>query len=843
MWPSCVPVLLGLRCHLAIRLFLPLLALTLLLLVPVSPTFVPASAAALATQWTTFRYDALGRVTRTTYPDGTQTRACYDDWVTVEIDANRHKTRTTRDAYGRVVKVEEYTGTYTTCSTARGTPYATTTYTYDRLDNLLTVTDALGNRTTMQYDTLSRKTQMRAPDLGTWRYQYDLNGNLIRQTDAKAQQLHFQYDSLNRRVQKDYGRTKALGSGDVRYTYDGSSYHRQGRLAQVVDASGTTAFRYDAAGRVTRTDKTVDSVTYSTQNAYDGLGRVTSLTYPDNSTVTYAYTGPQLQSVRKGSTTYARYSGFNTLGQPSTLTLGNGTTTTYTYDSQNYRLKTLTTLHGSTVLQNLGYTFDSGGNVTAITDSRHGNQTFSYDALDRLTTATNGATGGYGTVTYSYNQIGNLLNNSQVGRYTYNTSGATSTRPHAVTRVGTNTYSYDANGNLSRGGGRTLTWDAENRPTRIVKGGVTTTFVYDGDGGRVKKTVQGTTTVYIGQLYVCTDTACAKLIYAGAQRVAMVQVGSGSTSYFHADRLGSTSVLTNASGTAEEHNSYEPYGDLHTHTGTSDVAYKYTGQERDASTDLYFYQARYYAQGLGRFVSPDSIVQNPLDPQAFNRYAYARNNPVRYTDPTGHWWNDWPGDDWPGDNWGGGGPGEPVYDPVTGVYRFPERVVKGTRLPPASLFRTPFGTDPWARDRFFGSDPFVTLVGSGGGVSLTDDYVDKTSIAISNKKQLYFDVVVQNHQSRIGQQLIVNLYSGSALDGPGGIITNPKLGRRTPFDVLRQRIGGSLVRFKTSLIGLQDTYLQISIYGSRADPPILTFPALGGFTPCLAGRCERLFGY
>ena len=548
MWPSCVPVLLGLRCHLTIRLFLPLLALTLLLLVPVSPTFVPASAAALATQWTTFRYDALGRVTRTTYPDGTQTRACYDDWVTVEIDANRHKTRTTRDAYGRVVKVEEYTGTYTTCSTARGTPYATTTYTYDRLDNLLTVTDALGNRTTMQYDTLSRKTQMRAPDLGTWRYQYDLNGNLLRQTDAKAQQLHFQYDSLNRRVQKDYGRAKALGSGDVRYTYDGSSYHRQGRLAQVVDASGTTAFRYDAAGRVTRTDKTVDSVTYSTQTAYDGLGRVTSLTYPDNSTVTYAYTGPQLQSVREGSTTYARYSGFNDLGQPSTLTLGNGTTTTYTYDSQNYRLKTLTTLHGSTVLQNLGYTFDSGGNVTAITDSRHGNQTYSYDALDRLTTATNGATGGYGTVTYSYNQIGNLLNNSQVGRYTYNTSGASSTRPHAVTRAGTTTYSYDANGNLSRGGGRTLTWDAENRPTRIVKGGVTTTFVYDGDGGRVKKTVQGTTTVYIGQLYVCTDTACAKLIYAGAQRVAMVQVGSGSTSYFHADRLGSTSVLTNASG-------------------------------------------------------------------------------------------------------------------------------------------------------------------------------------------------------------------------------------------------------------------------------------------------------
>ena len=280
--------------------------------------------------------------------------------------------------------------------------------------------------------------------------------------------------------------------------------------------------------------------------------------------------------------------------------------------------------------------------------------------------------GGYGTVTYDYNQIGNLLSHSDVGTYTYPASGASSRRPR-------------------------------------------------GDGGRVKKTVQGTTTVYIGQLYVCTGTACAKLIYAGAQRVAMVQVGSGSTSYFHADHLGSTSVLTNASGTAEEHNSYEPYGDLHTHTGTSDEVYKYTGQERDASTDLYFYQARYYAQGLGRFVSPDSIVQNPLDPQAFNRYAYARNNPVRYTDPTGHWWNDWPGDNWPGDNWGGGGPGAGYIDPSTGVYTIPYLVV-GTRLPPESLFSTPFGTDllgmdPWGLASWVPPPSFTFLTSGGGGMA------------------------------------------------------------------------------------------------------------------------------
>jgi RHS repeat-associated protein len=586
--------------------------------------------------WSTSIYDAMGRVVQATAPDGTRGLSCHDDWVSVSIDANDHKKRTTRDAYGRVAKVEEYTGTFTTCSTAVGTPYATTTYAYDVLGNLKTLTDAKGNQSTMVYDTLSRKTSMHDPDMGDWTYQYDANGNLTLQTDAKTQQIHFQYDALNRRVQKDYGTQKTLGSGDVVYTYDGTTNNRKGRLQQVDDASGTTTFYYDITGRVTKTDKVVDSITYTTQSAYDGLGRVTSLTYPNSSTVTQTYNGPQLQSVQEGTTTYASYSGFNALGQPSTLTLGNGVVTDYTYDAQNFRLKTLKTEKGTTVLQDLGYTFDSGGNVTTLTDTVHGTQTFNYDDLDRLTSAT----GGYGTVTYSYNEIGNMLSKSNVGTYAYPTSGSSSVRPHAVSSDGTNTYTYDANGNMILGAGRIITYDYENRPDSVIKNGVTTTFVYDGDGGRVKKSDGTNTTIYIGKLYVCEGTtpplSCVKFIFSGGQRIAIKQVSSGSTSYFHADHLGSTSVLTDANGVAEEHNAYLPYGDTHTHTGTSDVAYKYTGKERDTTTGLYFYEARYYDPVLGRFISPDTLVQNMQDPQALNRYSYARNNPIVYNDPSGH---------------------------------------------------------------------------------------------------------------------------------------------------------------------------------------------------------------
>jgi len=84
---------------------------------------------------------------------------------------------------------------------------------------------------------------------------------------------------------------------------------------------------------------------------------------------------------------------------------------------------------------------------------------------------------------------------------------------------------------------------------------------------------------------------------------------------------------------------YSPYGTTVTHTGTADPSHKFTGQEEDADSELYYYGARYYDPELGRFITPDWIVQDPSDPQSLNRYAYARNNPIKYEDPTGNKWS------------------------------------------------------------------------------------------------------------------------------------------------------------------------------------------------------------
>ena len=636
--------------------------------------------------WQTMTYDALGRVLQVATPGSTTTvatsQSCYSDWTTVTIEPDGTRKRETKDSLARVVKIEEYNSIFptTTCDTSVGTPYATTNYAYDVLGNLTQVTDAKGNVSTMAYDSLSRKKSMHDPDMGDWSYLYDANGNLTKQTDAKGQVLWFTYDTLNRRVQKDFGGTapKALGSGDVRYTYDDTvtTFNRKGRLKQVVDAATNVTLEYDVMGRITKSTTILDSVTYVTTSVYDGLGRLSSVTYPSTpaKSLDYVYEGPYLKQVKDkpvdGTVTYVQYAGWNETGQPATAIYNVGTNqvvTTYTYQTasnatcgskQTFRPCTTKVQKGTNpAYLDLRYAFTNGGNINDIYDQLLpvNDQHFIYDALDRLTSANGpyGSSGINATLTYAYDQIGNMTTNSQVGTYTYPTSGSTSVRPHAVSSAGLNAYAYDNNGNMTSGAGRIFEWNLENKPICIAQATGTcsaatnkTTFVYDGDGGRVKKITSTTTTRYISKLYECDTTggttSCSRFIFAGGTRVATV-ASNGTTHFWHQDHLGSSTIITDSTGAKAQALAYFPYGATRTNQSFTvpavNVPYKYTGQELDG-TGLYDYGARQYDPVLGRFISADTLVPDPSTPQALNRYAYVLNNPLRYIDPTGHFWDD-----------------------------------------------------------------------------------------------------------------------------------------------------------------------------------------------------------
>ncbi|MEO7841029.1 MAG: RHS repeat-associated core domain-containing protein [Anaerolineales bacterium] len=103
------------------------------------------------------------------------------------------------------------------------------------------------------------------------------------------------------------------------------------------------------------------------------------------------------------------------------------------------------------------------------------------------------------------------------------------------------------------------------------------------------------------------------------------------------DQLGSASVVTNASGTILGENRYYPFGETRLTTGTIFTDKLFTGQREMAGLGIYHYGARFYSPKLGRFLSADTIVPGYANPQNLNRFSYVRNNPLRYTDPTGHY--------------------------------------------------------------------------------------------------------------------------------------------------------------------------------------------------------------
>ena len=210
------------------------------------PGFNPSSQ---TTKWITYTYDPVGRVTQITSPDGTFSTTSYDKGTATITDANGHKKVEVKDVYGRLVKVEEYAND----NLGSTHLYATTTYEYNTMDNLVLLTDAESNQTIMQYDTLGRKKTMDDPDMGSWLYTYDLNGNLLTQKDAKNQTITFEYDELNRVILKDY---PDPADTDVTYAYDQSfSRNPIGRLTTMTDSTGNTKYYYDELGRIDETRK------------------------------------------------------------------------------------------------------------------------------------------------------------------------------------------------------------------------------------------------------------------------------------------------------------------------------------------------------------------------------------------------------------------------------------------------------------------------------------------------------------------------------------------------------------------------------------------------------------
>jgi len=635
---------------------------------------------------TTFTYNFNGDVTQIDSPNGATVTYTYDNarrmtgmaddlgnTVTYTLDDDGNILTETRKDPANVLKYTHsqtfdemsrlltsigaggaWTRSYTYDKNSNQTTYTNannhaTNYAFDGLDRLVTATDALSgvttntindldqttgikdprnNTTTYGYNAFGDVTQIVSPDTGTASFVVNKNGDVTQMTDARSVVTNFTYDALNRLATVAYPSDTAL---NVTLTYDdnptpGNCGTSKGRLCRVVDAAGTTDYKYNALGQLIEVKEVRGALTFTTSYEYDLAGILKKITLPSGRQVTYTLNGNgQVTNVAAPvngtATNLASSITYLPFGAMTGLTYGNSKTLSATFD-QDYR-PTNRTVSG---VFSHAYDTDADGNIT-----QKGLRTYSYDVLERL----NAEAGGTAT-SFTYDGIGNRLTEVAGGttNYTYPSTNS------KLSSVGANSYAYDAMGNVTGDGTRTYVWSAAGLMKEAKIGGTTVgAYTYSANNQRTKKVAGGTTTHYVyglgGKLYGEYDNSgvlIREYFYLNGEPLAQVTKSGGTetVTYLHTDHLATPRYGTNAAGSTVWTWDSGAFG-KETATGSATVDLRFPGQYYDTETTLHYNVNRYYNPATGRYISSDP---SGLD-AGLGTYVYVSVNPLLFIDPEG----------------------------------------------------------------------------------------------------------------------------------------------------------------------------------------------------------------
>jgi len=674
---------------------------------------------------TSFAYDLAGNLTVITFPDNSTLTYGYDDAhrltsitnnlsesITYTLDALGDRTATvvksassvvtkqqsaTFDELGRVlanIGAASQTTSYTydpdsneiTTTDPRSKVYghtfdalnrlseetdpdaAHTIIAYNGKDEVVGITDARSLATSYVRDGFGDVIQQTSPDTGTDVFWYDANGNVIKKVNARSIETDFTYDSASRVLTKTFPTASAE---NVSFGYDatGSGNKGIGRLTSVTDQSGSTAFVYDALGRVASDTRVVSGNSFSTAYTYDAAGNVLTEIYPSGRIVTYTRDAlGRISSAttqqNSGATAVSIVTGasYEPFGPLAGFTFGNGLVASFTFD-QDYQLTAISTANGATTVQNLTNGFDPSGNITSITDhlTSPRTQSLTYDDLNRVATAS----GAYGSQSYSYDGVGNRLSRTANGLTDTYGYSSTSNRLSSVTSSGGNvrSFTYAASGQLTQdvrdpSNTYTFTVNANGRTSGAsLNGTVVGNYLYNAFGQRVQKVASGATTQLVfdrsGRLLEEADGSGAGLrdyLWLDSLPVAMVDNTGASPAiyYIHTDQLGTPQKMSDGSANIVWNNLSDPFGNALPTQGTmwgaanwggfnwavtmlslSDL--RFPGQYFDGETGLNQNWYRDYDPTIGRYVQSDPVGVIA----GINTYAYVEENPISYVDLDG----------------------------------------------------------------------------------------------------------------------------------------------------------------------------------------------------------------
>ncbi|HEX9985428.1 MAG TPA: RHS repeat-associated core domain-containing protein [Thermoanaerobaculia bacterium] len=634
-----------------------------------------------AEQHLTKTIDPLGHETVTTYyanglpqtvtdPRGNTTTYTYDTWGYLASSTNAlgETTRFVHDAAGRRLSETNAAG-------------ESTSFFYDGRDNVRRVSNAFGDTQTF-YDGFGRKTQVIDAEgrATTWLYDDTRNalwktidakggtvellrdfyaGNVVEVRDPKGHATNFTYDDFNRRTSETdaNGRTtrieyfpsgriaRSIDAAQAATTYeydypgqltrvnypDGAvaqfAYDGVGNRTSMTDWTGTTNWTYDELDRVRRVTRTSWAVPLD--YVYDDAGNLSSIVYEDAKPVRYRYDrANRLISVIdwQGRTTTYRY---DLAGRIAGYTYPNGVAAAQTYDGIG-RVRRLDYSRGNLTIGTFDYDYDRVGNRRWKRRTDGLFESYEYDELYRLTRATypNGD-----TTSYTYDAAGNRLtstSNGFVQSYAYD---------NADQLLG---YSWDANGQLAGTPDKSYTWDARHKLARMIDQIGATDFVYDADGDRIRATRAGRTTNYAvnsvpKHAEVVMEQTNGVTTYHVYGHDLLYSIENGTPHYLHNDALGSVAAVSNDAGNRESTFEYDVFGlGRNGSGGFYWPSHRFTGEEQEPQ-NLTYLRARYYDPHTARFLSRDPFPIDAMDTQSVNRYAYVKNNPTNYVDPSGEW--------------------------------------------------------------------------------------------------------------------------------------------------------------------------------------------------------------
>ncbi len=594
----------------------------------------------------------LEQVQRKEASDGTFTNvvASFDysptGAVATQVNANGTTTTNTYNSS----KFYRLTSKLTTAS--GGTKLQNLSYTYDAVGNITRLVDAsqtnAAKTVDYTYDSLNRLTQATASGVAagqnsySYTYSYDQLGNILTRAEtigtSPATSYTYSYSSAG------YANPHAVtsitsGVNTVTYTYDNN-----GNLTN----DGTKTYTWDYANRLVRVDLPGSAPVPVTTSFYPSSGDG-SVAYQSSTSWSTAYNAPTGSTASATGTTLNVDTGllnggkfaierafvpFDTSALPDNATVASARLKLYVaakLNSDNDGQDFVTIAQGlepsTTSLGTADY--DLAGTINAPQEG--------VDVAERKD-ITSVAAGAY--LTFNLNATGQgWISKTGVsklalreGHDVLNTPFVGAKNQYNQLQVRTSEYTGTTNDPVLE-----VTYTT---PPPMV----TSTYTYDASGQRVKVISGGVTTIYPTKEYNTDGTTAMKHIFAEDMNIGTVK-GAGTSAtmfYTHTDQLTGSNVVTNSTGVQQELLDYYPFGSirLDEKAGTFSEQRKFTGYEYDSDTSLNYAQARYQNPALGKFISQDPMFWELsqgylLDPQLWNSYSYARNNPLNTIDPTG----------------------------------------------------------------------------------------------------------------------------------------------------------------------------------------------------------------